>query len=150
MRHFDRSERSGRVFGLFSIVLGGMGLTLTACGGEPPEAPALPPFSEGKPPLKAPPAHVVGGFTIQLPTETLAPGEELNVCYLFPMDIQGPSRVVGGGLLTTSSGMPKAISPRKKRRATGFAPARRTVAGSAAKRGIFSRGALSSLRHPPR
>ena len=45
------------------------------------------------------PANVVGGFSIQLPEETLKPGAETFPCYIFPLAISGPSHIVGGGKL---------------------------------------------------
>lgn len=63
------------------------------------------PLFESHPPAKSKPANVVGGFAIDLPKVTLQPGEESEPCYIFPLDIQGPSRVVGGGVLTVGEGM---------------------------------------------
>ena len=50
-------------------------LALLACsGGEPaPSGPPAPVAPVGKPPRKSPPKDPVGGFSIQLPTLTLAP-----------------------------------------------------------------------------
>jgi len=59
----------------------------------------------GKPPLAQPPANIVGGFSIQLPQVTLMPGDEIQPCYIFPVDLTGPSHTVGGGKLTVTSGM---------------------------------------------
>lgn len=56
-------------------------------------------------PQKSKPQNVVGGFSIDLPTDTLAPGEEKEPCYIFPLDVKGPSHVVGGAKLTVGGGM---------------------------------------------
>jgi hypothetical protein len=47
----------------------------------------------------------VGGFSIQLPSLTLQPGEEVQPCYIFPLAIDGSSRVVGGATLDATPGM---------------------------------------------
>jgi hypothetical protein len=57
------------------------------------------------PPRQEPPAHVVGGFEIAIPSATLMPGEETYPCYIFPLDVTGPSRLVAGGKLTVGPGM---------------------------------------------
>ena len=69
-----------------------------ACGeeGGPPT---------GAPPLGEPPAHVVGGFSLTLPETSLAAGQELEPCWIFPLEPTGPSRVVGGAVLRTPPGM---------------------------------------------
>src|SRR5262245_13460614 len=59
----------------------------------------------GRPPPSAPPAHVVGGFSLQLPPVDLDPGEEKTICYLAPIELSGASRIIGGGLLTVTEGM---------------------------------------------
>lgn len=95
------SSRAARRLGAVAFVAS------LACGCAEDEgaAPALPAFSAGKPPLKEPPAHVVGGFSIELPGEELAPGEELTPCFIFPLEIEGGSRIVGGGVLHSPPGM---------------------------------------------
>lgn len=67
---------------------------------DPPPAPNL-----GQKPRAERPAYVVGGFEIQLPEMTLAPGEERFPCWIFPLEVTGPSMIVGGAKLTTSEGM---------------------------------------------
>ena len=59
----------------------------------------------GQPPVAAPPANVVGGFSAQIPEFTLEPGDEKFPCWLFPLEIEGPSHIVGGARLTTTVGM---------------------------------------------
>lgn len=71
---------------------------LAACAGER-AAPS------GAPPLGEPPAHVVGGFSITVPETTLAAGQELEPCFIFPLELTGPSRIVGGAVLRTPPGM---------------------------------------------
>ena len=62
-------------------------------------------FTKGHPPARMPPANAVGGFTIQLPKVTLMPGEEILPCYIFPLELMGPSHVVGGATLVATPGM---------------------------------------------
>ena len=59
----------------------------------------------GAPPQSGPPNNVVGGFTIQVPEITLQPGEETFPCFIFPLDVTGPSNLVGGGKLVTTAGL---------------------------------------------
>lgn len=59
----------------------------------------------GKPPTSSPPANVVGGFSIEIPEMQLAPGQEIEPCWIFPLELTGPSRVVGGAVLRTPPGM---------------------------------------------
>ncbi len=74
-----------------------------AVGG--PSAATEPPFPAGHAPKASPPANVVGGFALELPAVVLQPGEELTPCYIAPLDIAGPSRVVGGASVTVGVGM---------------------------------------------
>lgn len=81
---------------------------VSACGGDdtpPPVEPEVPGPNLGQKPRSAPPAHVVGGFSIQLPEVVLAAGQEAFPCWVFPLEVDGPSRIVGGGKLTTTEGM---------------------------------------------
>jgi hypothetical protein len=87
-----------------------VGVSLTACSSETPsEAP--PPEEEpegpnlGHSPKAEPPAHVVGGFSIELPETVLEPGDEKFPCWVFPLELTGPSLIVGGGKMTTTAGM---------------------------------------------
>jgi hypothetical protein len=59
----------------------------------------------GAKPEQGPPAFVVGSFSVELPAITLAPGEEAFPCFIAPLVIDGPSRVVGGGSVTVGKGM---------------------------------------------
>jgi len=77
-------------------------LLLAACG-EEAGVPAPPPV--GMPPPGEPPANIVGGFKIELPEETLAAGAETYPCWIFPMEVTGPSMVVGGAVLRTAPGL---------------------------------------------
>ena len=91
------------------VVLG-LCATVVSCtigceAAAPPLAQAELSFSKGSKPLAEPPQFVVGGFHIELPEVTLAPGEELSRCYLLPLEITGPSMVVGGGYVTVGQGM---------------------------------------------
>jgi hypothetical protein len=80
----------------------GMAVTLVVaavgCGGTAG-------FAPGHPPARKPPDNAVGGFAIQLPDRTLMPGEEVQPCYIFPMERTGPSHMVGGATLNTTPGM---------------------------------------------
>ncbi len=62
-------------------------------------------FSPGASPRQGPPANAVGGFSIQLPSTTVMPGEELLPCWIFPLDLTGPSTLVGGGVLSAPPGL---------------------------------------------
>lgn len=62
-------------------------------------------FTEPARPLKEPPAHTVGGFAIDLPPVLLAPGQEMSPCYIFPLELEGPSHLVGGGSMHAVPGM---------------------------------------------
>ena len=59
----------------------------------------------GEKPRAKQPAFVVGGFDIQLPEATLSPGDERFPCWIFPLEVTGPSMIVGGAKLTTAAGM---------------------------------------------
>lgn len=82
-------------------------MLLGGCGDDPvgPPAPPGPAFPEGRSPKASPPAHVVGGFQLELPAVVLQPGEESTPCYIAPLQIAGPSRMVGGGAVTVGLGM---------------------------------------------
>jgi hypothetical protein len=76
------------------------------CGGSA-SAPvdSRPPFTQGHPPKASPPANPVGGFSIDVPPATLKAGQETTPCYVFPLVVAGPSRIVGGASLTVGAGM---------------------------------------------
>ena len=82
---------------------------LSGCGDEmaPPVPVAAPesPFHIAKAPRQSPPANVVGGFSVVLPDLVLQPGEEVTPCYIAPLEIVGPSRMVGGGVVNVGPGM---------------------------------------------
>jgi copper type II ascorbate-dependent monooxygenase-like protein len=82
---------------LFAVLGGG-------CGNDESEAP-LPPLYRGQPPVQGEPAHVVGGMTITIPEQTLDPGAEEFPCWIFPVAIDGDSRLIGGAHLTTGPGL---------------------------------------------
>ncbi len=77
---------------------------LAACGGTSNE-PGGGGIDTGHKPAAGPPANTVGSFFIQLPEETIGPGAEMFPCYIFPLQLMGPSHIVGGGKLTTVPGM---------------------------------------------
>jgi hypothetical protein len=83
-----------------------IGLCTVACKTETLEdGETRPDVPEGKKPTQGPPANVVGGFAVDLPSVTLQPGEEIFPCYIAPLVMNGPSRVVGGGSVTVGKGM---------------------------------------------
>jgi hypothetical protein len=77
----------------------------SGCTGDAEPAAEPPKVDQGHPPAANPPANIVGGFSIQLPEETLQPGDETFPCWIFPLTIEGPSRIVGGAKLVTGPGM---------------------------------------------
>lgn len=80
------------------------------------------PLFETHPPVKEKPANVVGGFSIELPKETLQPGDETHPCYIFPLEVQGPSRIVGGAKLTVGPGMHHGNIVTRPKTGEGFRP----------------------------
>jgi hypothetical protein len=81
-------------------------IVLVGCNGSPSGGTGgVPSVDKGQKPEAKPPAFVVGGFKIELPKETLQPGEETFPCYIFPIKLEGPSRIVGAGKLTPTVGM---------------------------------------------
>lgn len=64
-----------------------------------------PPTPEGQKPRQAPPAFVVGGFEAQMPEMTVEPGAESYPCMIIPLELEGPSHIVGGGNVTVTKGM---------------------------------------------
>ena len=69
------------------------------------DAPPLPPLPSGQLPVPKAPENAVGGFAIQVPQITLKPGQEKKPCYIFPLELTGPSRFVTAGVLTTQPGL---------------------------------------------
>lgn len=65
----------------------------------------LPPLPAGQPPLPSPPPNTVGGFEIRIPPMTLRPGDERFPCYVLPLLLEGPTRIVGGASLTVGPGL---------------------------------------------
>ena len=89
-------------------------IIVVACAAAGCEAPASmavgsdggpPSFSAGQKPMAGPPAHTVGGFTVTVPTMNLAPGQETTPCLIFPLVVDGPSRLVGGASLSVGPGL---------------------------------------------
>lgn len=75
-------------------------LGLAACGQDAAPEPAV-----GTDPTREPPANTVGSFSIQLPDTVLSPGREFEPCWIFPLELEGPSHFVGGAVLRTGPGM---------------------------------------------
>lgn len=65
----------------------------------------LPDLGQGEKPTASPPNDVVGQLGIQLPSIGLEAGEERFECWVFPLQVEGPSRIVGGGRLQTGPGL---------------------------------------------
>lgn len=83
----------------FSLLL--LSMLVSGCGGsEEPDS-----GSRGTRPETGKPPNAVGGFSIQLPEETLQPGDETTPCYVFPLEMQGPSKFVNGAVLRTTPGL---------------------------------------------
>ncbi len=102
---------------------------LGACGGGtmPPQM-----FTQGAPPARQPPADAVGGFMIQLPPMTLQPGDELLPCVVFPLDVMGPSRIVGGATLNATPGLHHGNITTRPSTGSGVRPCDRNDVGSEA------------------
>src|SRR5581483_6757233 len=71
----------------------------------------------GQSPPKQPPPDAVGAFFVELPATTLQPGEESLPCWVMPIEMMGPSRVVGGATLTVGPGMHHGNLVARKQRA---------------------------------
>lgn len=74
---------------------------------SPPIAPhpVIPSLPDGKPPPAGPPRGAAGGFRVTLPAMTLGAGAERFPCFLIPIAIDGPSRVVGAAVLRAPAGL---------------------------------------------
>lgn len=103
-------SRLARSAPAFALVLA------AACAGDE----AGPPV--GAPPLGEPPAHVVGGFSLTLPATSLAAGQETEPCWIIPLEVTGPSRVVGGAVLRTPPGMHHGNITSRPRTGDGIRP----------------------------
>jgi len=85
-------------------------LVLSGCSGsetvaDEPVAGPIDAENQGNAMPQGPPANVVGGFEAQLPDYVMEPGEEVFPCYIFPLEISGPSHMVGGARLVASLGL---------------------------------------------
>ncbi len=78
-------------------------LVLAGCGQDAVTPDPEPPV--GTDPTREPPANTVGGFQIQIPDTVLTPGREFEPCWIFPLELVGPSHFVGGAVLCTGPGM---------------------------------------------
>ncbi len=88
------------------LVLGAAACSGGGSGGTSPSAP----FPKGTLPPQEQPTNVVGNFSIDLgdpalPPSVLNPGDEVFPCFIFPLDLTGPSHLIGGAKLTASVGM---------------------------------------------
>jgi hypothetical protein len=87
-----------------------LSLAVVACSGSKDENvvvadAALPTIPVGHPPSRTKPPNTVGGFKLEIPKITLQPGEEKIVCWVGPLKVEGPSRMVGGGVLRVGKGL---------------------------------------------
>lgn len=88
-----------------------LSIAVVACSGSKEEtastgdAGTLPTIPEGRAPNRAKPPNTVGGFRLDIPKITLQPGEEKIVCWVGPLKVEGPSRMVGGGVLRVGKGL---------------------------------------------
>lgn len=73
------------------------------------------------PPQEAP-SNTIGGFGAPIPAQTLAPGEEIQPCFLLPLVIEGPSRFVAAASLTTTEGMHHGNVTTRKKTGEGVRP----------------------------
>lgn len=71
---------------------------------------------------QGPPAHVVGGFEVEMAPFEVAAGEEVQPCWIAPLELVGPSRVVGGASLTVTSGMHHGNVTARPKTGEGFRP----------------------------
>lgn len=109
--------------------LGSLALALTlGCGAESEPVPkqTQPP---GATPEQGPPENAIGGFSVQFPDITLAPGEERTPCWVFPLEIDGPSRFVGGASLTTTAGLHHGNLTSRKKTGEGVRPCEKGKSG---------------------
>jgi hypothetical protein len=116
-----RREPFGRArLGVLAAVVA---TAIAACGGSGDHgAQAGPVVPHGEPPAKHAPANAVGGFSIELPPMQLPPGDEQTPCWIFPLDVTGPSHIVGGGALTTGPGMHHGNITTRPATGTGIRP----------------------------
>jgi hypothetical protein len=96
-------------------------VAFAACGSSGSSS-GGPGFAQGAKPQQAPPENTVGGFSIQLPSTTLMPGEETFPCWIFPLDVQGPSLMVGGGYVESQPGMHHGNVTTRPATGTGMRP----------------------------
>jgi hypothetical protein len=107
----------------------GLACLAVACSAKTSSpAPSDPPLPlPGKEVPQRPPAFVVGGFSIDLASKALAPvavqpGKEEFPCYIFPLEVTGTSRIVGGGKLTPAAGMHHGNITTRPRTGDGIRP----------------------------
>lgn len=109
-----------------TTVVVSLAVVLASCGGKgsgSTSAPApLPSFSHGTPPQNAKPSNTVGGFSITLPSITLQPSDEQQPCWVFPLNLDGPSHIVGGASLTVGPGMHHGNITTRKKTGDGIRP----------------------------
>lgn len=57
-----------------------------------------------KPP-SGPPKNVVGGFKIEVPRTTIGPSDDIYPCWVFPLELTGPSHFVAGATMIAGNGL---------------------------------------------
>ncbi len=103
---------------------------LPGCGSE--SEPSTPGGNGGTPgtlPEQGPPPNAIGGFSIQVPEITLQPGDEKTPCWVFPLELNGPSRFVGGASLTTAAGLHHGNLTTRKKTGEGIRPCEKGKGG---------------------
>lgn len=105
------------------IVLGvSAALCLSGCGSSDAERGQPTGPNLGSTPEQGPPPNAVGGFSITIPKETLAPGDETLPCWLFPLELEGPSRFVAAASLSVGDGLHHGNITTRKKTGEGVRP----------------------------
>lgn len=71
---------------------------------------------------QGPPNAVVGGFSVTVPVTRLEAGEEAFPCFIAPLELEGPSRVVGGANVVVGPGMHHGNITARPKTGEGFRP----------------------------
>src|SRR5262245_50740656 len=85
---------------------------VTGCGGGDDESASHGPNDT---PEQSAPKNAVGGFSIEVPVTTLESGDEMQPCWVFPIELDGDSHFVAAGSVTVGEGMHHGnVTTRKK------------------------------------
>ncbi|MEZ4227479.1 MAG: hypothetical protein R3B13_41455, partial [Polyangiaceae bacterium] len=104
-----------------------LGAVLLGCGAQSDAEPISGP--KGTPPRQGAPENTVGGFSIRVPETTLQPGDELTPCWVFPLELSGPSRFVAAASLTTTVGLHHGNITTRKKTGDGIRPCDKSTEG---------------------